>query len=200
MVNRGDAVGSEEWRELPMEEQMAFRLPISVIVNMTHLRNRQPVITASEYLRLHGQDPESESSSGFWPRNSYHTHANVFETNQRRRPSLFVIQNHWYRPHGTIRVDHIPEVMKRRGNLEVRPGPNNYDGSTEYWPPLELTDLSSSLTDAAMNNSPMDWDTAKEVLVNSSKLIGDVNLEDDQVVEELLNAHGWEVLHTFPSL
>ena len=199
MVNKGDAVGSDEWRELPIEEQMGFRIPISVIVNMTHLRERQPVITASEYLRLHGQDPENESSSGFWPRHSYHTHSNVFETNQRRRPSLFVIQNHWYQSSSRIRVDYIPEAVKRRGNLEVRPGPHNYDGNTEYWPPLEPTDLSSSLAEA-MQDSQMDWDKAKEVLANSSELIGDVKLDDDQVVEELLNAHGWEVLHTFPAV
>ena len=29
MVNRGDAVGSDQWRDLPIEKQMAFRLPIS---------------------------------------------------------------------------------------------------------------------------------------------------------------------------
>ena len=178
---------------------MGFRIPISLIVNMTHLRERQPVITASEYLRLHGQDPESESSNGIWSRESYHTHPHVFETNKTKMPSLFVIENHWYKPEGTTRVDCIPESMKRRGNLERHPGPHNYDGNTEYWPPLEPTDLSSSLAEA-MQDSQMDWDKAKEVLANSSELIGDVKLDDDQVVEELLNAHGWEVLHTFPAV
>ena len=105
MVDKGDAVGSDEWRELPIEEQMGFRIPISVIVNMTHLRNRQPVITASEYLRLHGQDPETESSSGSWARQSY---SNVFEKNKTRTTSLFIIENHWYEPAGTTRVDYIP--------------------------------------------------------------------------------------------
>ena len=199
MVNKGDAVGSDEWRELPIEQQMAFRIPLSVVVNMTHLRNRQPVITASEYLRLHGQDPESESSSGFWPRESYHTHPNVFETNKTKTPSLFVIKNHWYEPAGTTRVDYIPEAMKRRGNLERHPGRHNYDGSTEYWPPLEPTELSSSLAETMLSRgSRMSWNTAKDVLVNSSDLIGDVKLDDDEVVDELLNAHGWEVFHTFP--
>lgn len=65
MLNKGDAIGSNEWRELPIEQQMGFRIPISVMVNMTHLRNRQPVITVSEYLRLHGQNSEIESSNGF---------------------------------------------------------------------------------------------------------------------------------------
>ena len=179
---------------------MGFRIPISLIVNMTHLRERQPVITASEYLRLHGQDPENESSNGIWSRESYHTHPNVFETNKTKMPSLFVIENHWYKPEGTTRVDCIPESMKRRGNLERHPGPHNYDGNTEYWPPVDPTDLSGRLNDAQNSlNSPMDWDAAKRVLVNSPDLIGDAKLDDDQVVHELLNTHGWEVLHTFPT-
>jgi hypothetical protein len=151
MVNRGDALGSDEWRELPIEQQMGFRIPISVIVNVTHLRNRQPVITASEYLRLHGQDPENESSDGFWPRESYHTHANVFETNKTKTPSLFVIKNHWYEYGGTNRVNYIPEAMKRRGHLECIPSPEDFD-IINYWPPLERTELSRSLSHA------MPWD------------------------------------------
>ncbi|KAI9439114.1 hypothetical protein H4582DRAFT_1813373 [Lactarius indigo] len=197
MVNMDDATGLDHWRIFPADQQMGFRIPISVIVNMTHLRNRQPVITASEYLRLHGQDPESESSSGFWPRQSYHTHPNVFETNKTKTPSLFVIENDWYEPRGTIRVDYIPEAMKRRGKLERHPGPNNYDGSTKYWPPLESTELSRDLVETLRwHNSAMAWYVAKYV-VESSDLDGEVNFDDDGTVEELLNAHGFEVLHTF---
>ena len=197
MVNKGDAVGWEEWRKLPIEQQMGFRIPISVIVNMTNLRNRQPVITSSEYLRLHGQDPESESSSGFWPRQSYHTHANIFEANKTKTPSLFIIENHWYDPEGTTRVDYIPEAMKMRGNLSEHTGLDNYDAGAEYWPTMEPTELSRDLL---LHGSSLDWNTAKDALVNLPGLTGDVNLDDDEVVEELLNAHGWEVLHTFPAM
>ncbi|KAH8991444.1 hypothetical protein EDB86DRAFT_3235240 [Lactarius hatsudake] len=200
MVNKGDAIGSDEWREMPIEKQMGFRIPISVVVNITHLRSRQPVITASEYLRMHGQDPESESSSGFWPRQSYHTHTNVFETNKTKTPSLFVIENHWYAPTGTVRVDYIPEEMKKRGGLERHPGPDNYDGSAEHWPSLEPTELSINLAETADGiGFPLDWNSAKYVLENSP-LIGDVNLDNDDVVDEVLNAHGWEVLYTFPAV
>ena len=195
MVNLGDATRSDRWGE-----QMGFRIPISVIVNMTHLRDRQPVITASEYLRLHDQNPESESSSGFWPRQSYHTQPNVFETNKTKTPSLFVIENHWYDPIGTNRVDYIPEAMRRRGDLDRHPGPDNYDGSTEYWPPLEPTELSSSLAEAMRwQNFAIAWHTAKK-LVKSSHIGREVNLDDDRAIEEILNAHGWEVLHTFPAV
>lgn len=197
MVNKGDAIGWDEWRDLPIEQQMAFRLPISYMVNITHLRGRHPVITVSEYLRLHGQVPESESSSGFWPREAYHIRPNVFETNKTKTPSLFIIENHWYDPTGTNRVDYIPEAMKRRGNLERLPGPENYDANDEYWPPLESTELSDQLTAALPEGRfVLDWNAAKNVLV-SSDLGNLVNFDDDRVVEDLLNAHGWEVLHTF---
>ncbi|KAH9173215.1 hypothetical protein EDB89DRAFT_2068974 [Lactarius sanguifluus] len=200
MVNKGDAIGSDEWRGLPIEKQMGFRIPISVMVNITHLRSRQPVITASEYLRLHGQDPESESSSGFWPRESYHTHPNVFETNKTKTPSLFTIENHWYHTRETVRVDYIPEEMKKRGGLERHPGPDNYDASTEHWPHVEPTELSIKLAETTVDRGfPLDWDIAKEVL-KSSNQIGDGNLDYDDDVEELLNAHGWEVLYTFPAV
>jgi hypothetical protein len=66
MVNRGDAVGRDDWRALPVEKQMAFRIPISTMSDLPHLRARHPVITVLEYLCLHGLDPEAESSRGSW--------------------------------------------------------------------------------------------------------------------------------------
>ncbi|KAI0308222.1 hypothetical protein B0F90DRAFT_1807467 [Multifurca ochricompacta] len=172
MVNKGDAIGWNEWRKLPIEQQMGFRIPISFVINLTHLRSRHPVVTASDYLRLHGQDPERESSSGFWPRDLYHTHPNVFETNKTKVPSLFVIENNWYDPLAN-------------------------DGERGYWPPTEPTDLSNRLA-AAMpaGKSAMDWNTAKAIVL-SSDLGVEVNIDDDTDIEGLLNTNGWEVLHTF---
>ncbi|KAH9173199.1 hypothetical protein EDB89DRAFT_2068949 [Lactarius sanguifluus] len=200
MVNMDSATGLDQWHVLPADQQIGFRIPISVIVNMTHLRNRQPVITASEYLRLHGQDPESESSSGFWPRQSYHTHPNIFETNKTKTPSLFVIENDWYEPRGSIRVNYIPEAMKRRGKLERHPGPDDYGGSTKYWPPLEPTELSNDLAETLRwQNSAIAWYIAKHIVKSSDQGKG-VNLDDDGEMEDLLNAHGFEVLHTFQNV
>jgi hypothetical protein len=56
MVNKGDAIGWEEWRKLPYEQQMGFRIPITLMFDLPRLRARYPIITASEYLRLHGQE------------------------------------------------------------------------------------------------------------------------------------------------
>ena len=195
MVNRKD--GSDSWKGVPIEQQMGFRIPISVIVNMTHLRNRQPVITASDYLRLHGQDPESESKNGFWSHQHHHTPPNVFEANKTNTPSLFIIEDKWYQYEGTNRVNYIPEAMKRRGNLERIPKPENYD-LDDYWPPIEPTGLSRRLAAKLPSEfSTIDWRAVEEVLGNSIDLVGEVNLNDNKAVEEVLNTHGWEVLRTF---
>jgi len=182
MVNKGDAMGKDEWRGLPIEQQMGFRIPISVMMDLPRFRERGPVITASEYLRLHGQDPNIESADGLWPRELYHSQANVFESDRTKTPSLFVIENHWYDPPGTVRVDYIPQEMKGRQNSQSGEGP---------------TEISNLLwRKAGLGTTAVDWESAKSIL-GLSKLEPEVDLGDDAVVERILNDNGWEVLHTF---
>ena len=203
MVNRGDAVGSDQWRDLPIEKQMAFRLPISVMIDLSHLRAQYPVITVSEYLRLHGIDPEVEfESHGSWLRDTYHTNPNIFESNKTKTPSLFVIENHWYEPWGSVLVDYIPQAMKERGNWV----PYSLSQSQEtggYWRFAVPTNISKGLANSIVKDEwdpdIMDWDAAKEFLL-SSKLGPEVDLDDDKAVEDFLNANGWEVLYTFASV
>jgi len=182
MINKGDATGLDEWRSLPIEQQMGFRIPISVMLDLRRLRARHPVVTASEYLRLHGQAPEIESTSGYWPRGLYHTRPNIFESDQTKTPSLFVIENHWYDPQGTTRVDYIPEEMKSRRDLTREEEP---------------TEISKLLWDEADQWSVIaDWEPAKDAL-KLSGLVPEVDLDDDVVFEGILNANAWEVLYTF---
>jgi hypothetical protein len=198
MVNRGDALGSDEWRELPIEKQMAFRIPISIMIDLPRLRARHPVITVSEYLRLHRLDPEAESSRGSWQRGLYHSHPNIFESNKTKTPSLFVVENQWYQPSGSNRVNYIPQAMKERGNWE-RYSPSQSQELGGYWPSVEPTEISQRLTNALGDDPPvLDWDTAKSIL-ETSELEPEINLDDDKVVEDVLNANGWEILHTFLS-
>ena len=196
MVNRGDAVGQETWRTLPIEKQMAFRFPISIMIDLPHLRARHPVITVSEYLRLHGLDPEAESSRGSWQRESYHTHPHVFESNKTKTPSLFVIENRWYEPSGSNRVNYIPQAMKERGSWE-RYSPSQSQEPGGHWPFVEPTEVSQRLTNALGDAPPvLDWDTAKSIL-GTSELESEIDPDDDKVMEDVLNANGWEILHTF---
>ena len=77
-----------------LKQQMGFRIPIAVAMDLPHFRERGPVITASEYLCLHGQGPEVGSTDGVWPQELYHSQVNVFERDQTKTSSLFVIENH----------------------------------------------------------------------------------------------------------
>jgi hypothetical protein len=44
-----------------------------------------------------------------------------------------------------------------------------------------------------------DWEPAKDAL-KLSGLVPEVDLDDDVVFEDILNANGWEVLYTFAHL
>ena len=199
MVNKGDAIGWDEWRSLPYEQQMGFRIPISLMLDLPHLRSTHRVITVSEYLRLHGQDPESESSNGIWPRDWYIAHPNVFDSDETKTPMQFVIENHWYDPPGVNRVDFLPQAMKSRGRLEPYLDPETQE-TAGYWPPEEPTDVSDRLTSALPEGGAiLHWETAKCAL-RAARLGPGVDLDDDDVVERILSANGWEVLHTFESV
>ena len=201
MVNKGDAIGWEEWRELPYEQQMGFRIPITLMFDLPRLRARRPIITASEYLRLHGQSPESESSSGFWLRDWYISNPNIFEPNKTKLPSQYIIQNHWYDPAGTNRVDYIPEAMKSRGKWERYPESEIDDHENAgHWTPAAPTDISDLLTSVLpQGRSVLEWDAVKSAFREFTVGL-DEDLYDDRVIERVLNDNGWEVLHTFDNM
>lgn len=110
MVNRGDELHSDEWRILPMNKQMGWRVPIELMFNFTLLRNAHPVITVNDYLRLHGLDPNIERHDGDWEREAYQY--STSKTGELRNVSLHIIPNAEYEPLGTTRVDRLvgPEI------------------------------------------------------------------------------------------
>lgn len=189
MVNHGDAVHSDEWRNLPMDQQMSWRVPISVMLNMTLLRNSQPVITVSEYLRLHNIPEDVEESDGHWERHKYHVNPYIFGSGTP--PSLHVIENAWYDPCDINRVDVITEEMKRRGGWDPARGVPEKD---EYgqWASTEKTELYVAL-EAALPTRPkvLGWDQARQILQQKGQT------STDEGMEKVLNDNGWEVLYTF---
>ncbi|KAK0225511.1 hypothetical protein IW262DRAFT_1266724 [Armillaria fumosa] len=166
-VNRGDVLGSDEWRELPIEEQMGWVLPINLMINITHLRESHPVITVSDYLRLHGINPTAEASNGQWQRDRYHA-SDVKNVFTGKTPELYVIQNEWY-DQEIIRVDKIPEEIKARKQKDEAHGVHmTFEGDLP-------------------ENVALDWDRTQEIL----------NIWDDRELEKVMVERGWEVLHTF---
>jgi hypothetical protein len=161
MVLLPNAIGLRDRGERPVENQMGFRVPIAVMLDLPRLRTRHPVITVSDYLRLHGLNPEFESSGGAWLQESYHSHPNVFEPNKTKTPSVFIIENHLYEPAGTNRVDYIPMAMKERGGWERYSRSGNGEGSG-HWPEEKSTSwLSSAIPE---DKAILEWDSAKDAL------------------------------------
>ncbi|KAI0052882.1 hypothetical protein FA95DRAFT_1174199 [Auriscalpium vulgare] len=197
MVNKGDAVGWEEWRKMPMEQQMGWRMPMSLMLNLTHLRERHPVILIADYLRLHGLDPLGEFSNGAWNREAYHKQANVFESDETKLPTLFVIENSWYDPEKTVRVDVLPDAIKARGGWVEGGGDAAKGELVGHWPAPTPTNMSISLAHAlGENQALLDWDRAKEVVyATEPQLIWE--LTGDEQLEAFFQANGWEVVYTF---
>lgn len=223
MVNKGDAIGWDEWRKLPIEEQMAWKIPINTMFNITHLRRTHPVITVNEYLRLHNFSADTEWSNGAWLRSTYHQHANVFESDPQKKPSLHVIENWWFDPEGVNRVDELPEDMKIRGNWSDEGGDLS-KGQKGSFDSNVTTTTTSRLLSIAMpsGQSVLSWDEARRALQydvpedegeshveephsdenSEAPEVKDVktrrwNVTSDEDLENVIRMHGWEVLYTF---
>ncbi|KAH7930947.1 hypothetical protein BV22DRAFT_1077535 [Leucogyrophana mollusca] len=213
MVNKGDAIGWDEWRKLPIEQQMGWRIPITEMLNLTQLRRAHPVVLVSDYLRYHGLPETTETSSGWWDRTAYHQapNANGVHDPEIKSPSLFVIENNWYDPDGITRVDELPEAVKIRGGWlagnQSEPQSGNW---SELAKPKHQLLLETSLP---AGKTSMEFEEARGALKVFSSLpftysdleasAGkgeqpshlDINRDDD--FEKILNYNGWEVLHTF---
>ncbi|KZP27898.1 hypothetical protein FIBSPDRAFT_730105 [Athelia psychrophila] len=187
MVIHGDAVHSEEWRDLPLEEQMSWRVPIGTMLNLTLLRATQPVITVSEYFLLHNIPTDAETDDGKWDRHVYHVNPGKFTD---RTPSIYVLDHSEYDPLKVNRVDSIPDAMKRRGGW-VYKGPGG-----GAWPARVKKSAVYRALESALPDKPrvLSWEQARTVLEHKDYR---PEIASDQKMEEFLNEHGWEVLYTY---
>ncbi|KAH7105228.1 hypothetical protein BKA62DRAFT_692126 [Auriculariales sp. MPI-PUGE-AT-0066] len=112
MVNRGDALHKDEWRKLPLEQQMGWKLPLGLMIDLPKLRQRHNVLLVSEYLRLHGLGPDLESSTGKWDREAYHSGP--------QHPSLYILEGEYSDPAGQLLVDTLPKDSIRRNSVNSK--------------------------------------------------------------------------------
>ncbi|KAL4065231.1 hypothetical protein J3A83DRAFT_4360512 [Scleroderma citrinum] len=192
MVNRGDAVDSDEWRELPEEKQMAWKVPMSEMLNMTHLRRTQSVITVAEYLRLHNLTEDLELSTGQWDTEGYHHNPSVLDS-RGKPPSLHVIENDWYDPPGLNRVDKIPDDMKARGGWNPRLGNMQADQHGGWKTPSRTKAYHVLEVMLSGRQRVLGWERARAILEANS--IGGVST--DEGLADVLLSNGWEILYTF---
>ena len=191
MVNRGDAVHSDEWRELPMEQQMAWKIPISVMFNLTHLRQTHAVITTADYLRLHDISIDLESTDGHWDVDTYH----VRDARENKWPSLHAIENWWYDPDNTVRVDLIPQDMRLRGGWTSEGGVVSLGQVGSWTGPPPDSEIYHALTEALPGGRPLiDWDTARRIVEDGDRVTSTSSAEE---IGDVLRANGFEVVHTY---
>lgn len=191
MVNRGDAVGSDEWRVLPIEQQMAWKIPISLMFNLTHIRETHSVITVSEFLRLHNISSDVETGPGNWDTDAYHH----ISSTGRHEPSLHVIENDWYDPGDIVRVDRIPDDMRERGGWTPEGGDRSR-AQTGTW---------STTTDTSVYHALMDLVPSKRWPVlsrNDVRMVVEdgeriTSQSSDEEIAAVLRENGFEPLYTY---
>jgi hypothetical protein len=172
MVNRNDATGVDAWRDRPPEKQMAWKIPIEVMMDIPHVRQKHKFITTSEYLTLQGLDITREASTGHWDRDYYH--------NGVDHPSLFVLQRNAWDPKEIARVDSWdPAVHQSTITTSV---------SREMAVKCDekLTAKSNERGQALLS-----WEEASEAI---NQVMGRAS---ENKVELALKAAGWVILHTF---
>jgi len=172
MVNRGDAVHSDKWRKLLLE----WKIPI---LDLTHLRQIQTMITTTDYFCLHNISIDLESTDGHWDVDTYH----MRDTRENKWPSLHAIENSWYDPDNTICVNYIPQDMHLRGGWTLEGGVVSL-GQVGSWTGLTPdSEIYHALVEALPVGRPLiDWDTARRIiedgdhitLASSAEEIGDV--------------------------
>ncbi|KAG9311639.1 hypothetical protein JVU11DRAFT_7873 [Chiua virens] len=191
MVNRGDATHSDEWRKLPIEQQMAWKIPISVMFNLTNLQQTHAVITTADYLRLHNISTDLESTDGHWDVDTYH----VRDTTGDMTPSLHAIENGWYEPDHSVRVDRIPEDMRLRGGWNLEGGDASHDKGGSWATTGWDSDIYRALTESLPSGKPViNWGDVRKAVEDGERITPE---SSDEAVGDVLRENGFEVLYTY---
>ena len=197
MVNRNEALESTEWQELPLEEQMGWKVPIGVMIDIPRLRAHHPVITVAEYLRLQGLSEDLERTKGIWDRDRYHSGNYIFSDiappELAGKPSLYVIHNDWY-DNDVVRVDSLSPEMKARGDY-VLSLTDPSKGQRGQFVNTGSGEVHEKLMAALQGRKVLEWDWTKNVLTGN----GFVSSDDDETISRKLEENGWEVLYTYPN-
>ncbi|KZO94281.1 hypothetical protein CALVIDRAFT_484730 [Calocera viscosa TUFC12733] len=176
MVNRGDAMNWDEWRWLPMEKQMGWKIPIGLMIEMKHLRQTHAVITMEEYLRLHSLPTDLEQGNGQWIDSAYRVES---------RP----IPNSWWDPPGVIRVDQQrpPFVLDEADPMSVQAFQAREDVKAIIEDMMERQPQRN-----ALQHTVLDWEPVRHTLRSM-----DLDVSDDSNIELFLRAAAFEVVHTY---
>ncbi|KZO96223.1 hypothetical protein CALVIDRAFT_545606 [Calocera viscosa TUFC12733] len=162
------SIGLPGKREDGQKDHTGWRIPIEFMLDLPHLRTAQPVVLVSEYLTLHGLDPASEWNSGMWGRWAY-----------QKDNTFYMLPNQQYDPQDILRVDRLlPEAQQY------------IDTWTERG---QLAQARLQLKKGTNQLGIMEWEDVK----NDLRGIGEINVDDDEGLEQVLREAGLSVLYTF---
>ncbi|KZT58173.1 hypothetical protein CALCODRAFT_540247 [Calocera cornea HHB12733] len=107
-VNRGDAVGTDEWRDLPEEDQQAWMMPIGRMMDMDRLKEAGwNLVTGEEFALLEGLG-EWELGNGSFPLHFPAPEHAAQDTEPMHIPlTVHHISNYAYEPNNTLRIDRL---------------------------------------------------------------------------------------------
>jgi hypothetical protein len=167
MVNRGDAIGWDEWRKLPIEKQMGWRIPIDLMIDLPHLQKTYNVLRMRDYLQLHNLPADKEWSNGAWHRQDYQAGT--------PKTTLHVIPNEDYDPKNVVRVDSMAAFA-------------HVDREAE-----KMSEESKRLFGTLGDELVMDFDKAKLSLEGSIW----TKWGSEEAFEKHLADNGWATVHTW---
>lgn len=197
MINRNDAIGIDEWKDLPLTEQMGWRVPMTEMLNITRLRKYQPVVLVEEFLRLHNLSASTEQNNGAWDRFVYHTGTYLFGEYPGRHPALFVIENNWLDPGEVHRVDKIPAHLKNSEHWDPEGG-NRDKAQVGGWKDLDVSPIAAKLGAAIRDGKRLlEWKTAKWTLADDLQAVDPTM--SDAALKTMLEDNGWHLMYTFSS-
>jgi len=185
MVNRNDALDTNQWRHLPLERQLGWVLPIEVMIDIPLLRQKHNVISMTEYLHLQGLNITEILPNGAWNRDYYHSGAD--------KPTLFIIPNNIYDPSDVIRVDVMPPPPPFISSEDPNAIAEHFK-NMDWTPDTELGRACNvHLLEATFQKGRniLDWSEAVE------ELRWTLAEYTNTTVEDALKAAGWVTLHTW---
>ncbi|KAF9220730.1 hypothetical protein BS17DRAFT_713623 [Gyrodon lividus] len=172
------------------EQRVAWRIPISLMFNLTYLQQSHAVITTSDYLRLHNISADVESSDGHWDIATYH----VSNASGSQEPSLHAIENRWYDPSDIVRVDFIPEDMRLRGGWSAQGGDSSRD-RVGSWNDKTDSDIYNALMETVPEGRPViDWESVRRVVEDGDHITPESSVE---TIGDVLRENGFEVVYTY---
>jgi len=175
-VRRGDEIGMGDFGYLSEDLQQAWRLPISIMIDIPRLRSRATsVVTVAEYLVLNGLPTTYEKPNGHWDLDKYHEAPHSpGSPPSAKGPSHYIFSNDVYEPSGVVRVDYAPPKEVHAQDVEDKP---IYQAVNDLLGEKKAVDLEEVTSELKAKNLAS-WN-------------------NDIELEILLHDNGWTMVYTF---